>query len=205
MVISDDFIWLHFPKTAGTSTEKVLRKLFGKVKTVHFDKIDHHHIIWHHTIAKRRAHDPDFSPSGKKLICGFRRLPHWLLSRIYFEYSRNPQRIVTRDMLLRGQFFEAKGDLNNADVYARRYSPDVTHWIRTEHLVDDFYAVFGPLSGVKQPRIEKYFAKGKNRTKVNYIKDIQFYFSAAELAQLYACNPLWARIEQEIYGNLLEL
>lgn len=200
MITGPDFIWLHFPKCGGSATEAALAVIFGGRDDVRFDPLDPANVIWHHSIEQRRAYDPAFSVGDRKIICGIRRLPHWLLSRVHFEAQRGPGfRVATREMLLRGQFYRRDGEIVQADDRAKRYSnPRVDHWLRLESLASDLAAALGLPESVVSGALSE-----KNRTRANYIKEIGFWFTARELAALYEANPVWARIEKDVYGSLL--
>jgi hypothetical protein len=205
MVISDRFLWLHFPKCSGTETERLLKLAFGKDGVTRFDLIDPAHVIWHHSINQRRAYDKSFTTDGRDIICNIRRLPNWLLSRVHYEYVRSPNRRVTRKMLLNGEFYEASGKISNADVYAGLYSnPKVTHWVKTENLVDDLKNVlskYTDMSGVDLTTE----VRRTNVAPIDYIRDVGFYFTENDLKSLYATNPQWAALEREIYGDIFSL
>jgi len=188
VIIGPDFIWLHFPKTGGSATEAVLRTLLPDAT---FDPIDPSAVIWHHLIRDRLQYDPTFSPEGKRIICGFRRLPHWLLSRVHFEASWPPHRLVTRAMLVEGRLFEHDGTVTSPDVYARAFtSYPVDDWIRAENAADDIATAFHLDAGAVRAALER-----KNPTPP-YPTSLDFWFTPAELAGLYAACPLWARLEE---------
>lgn len=202
MIISDDFVWLHFPKCSGSATEHVLHAIAKDNPTVAFDPIDPKNVIWHQSIAQREKHDQGFTLGTRKVICNIRRLPTWLLSRIHFEHARPPHHTATREMLAAGKFYENNGFLSGADDYAKHYSqPRVDHWIRTEHFTADMQRVFSQYFELGANEI-KDRAKVVNASKIKYIPEIGFYFTKADLDKLYEANPLWAQIEMSVYGCL---
>lgn len=203
MIIGPDFVWLHFPKCGGVAVQSALRKIYEGRSDIAFDDIrDYSNIIWHQNIVAREAYDPSFERGDRKIVCCIRRLPHWLLSRVHFEAERAPDHYTaTRDMFLRGEFFERNGKTNNADTYVRVYStPAVTHWVRLEHLGDD-------LADALEIPADQLIAslKRENATKANYIKNLDFWFTAEDLVGLYEANPVWAAIEKRVYGEILTL
>ncbi|MGE0734514.1 MAG: hypothetical protein AB7G15_14070 [Alphaproteobacteria bacterium] len=202
MIVGPKFIWLHFPKCGGTETEFVLRKRFGEDPLLRFDPIDPNNIVWHHGVAERRAYDPHFEVAGREIVCGIRRLPHWVLSRTFYEYARS-RRAPARAQVLVGTILEADGILSTADDYMTQYSrAGVDRWIRTEHLADDFRAAFAAHLDLARVDFDADFAGRNSQT---YIKDPAFYFSPAELRNLYAHNPLWSAFERQVYGGLVEI
>ena len=63
-------------------------------------------------------------------------------------------------------------------------------------------------SRVLGPRVRNAAHKLKkvvNPTALDYVKALDFYFTAAELEGLYAANPRWAAMERQVYGDLLRL
>lgn len=205
MIISDRFVWLHFPKCAGNEMERLLKIHFGNDPSTKFDKIDPKNMIWHQSIAQRKVADPSFDISGRDIICNFRRLPSWILSRVHYEYSRSPQLKVTRPMLLAGEFFESSGFHSKADAYAKMYnSTPVTHWIRTERLAEDFKRVFSHYTDLSvvdfASQVKKTYA-----TTIEYIPEVEFWFSKSDLEKLYEANPIWAGIERAVYGDVYKI
>ncbi len=205
MIIGERFVWLHFPKCAGTEIENILRRHFNEDKNFHFDEIDPRNVIWHQNIDERKRLDPGFDISGRDVICAFRRLPHWLLSRVHFEKGRNPEIVVTREMFVRGQFFENANLVIAADYYAKKYTTvPVNRWIRTEHARSDFEAVFSEYLDLSNINLDKEMQK-KNANRFGYINDIEFYFTSGELKNLYDMNPVWRDLEREVYGDILSI
>ena len=200
MIISDDFVWLHFPKCAGTAVEHALRTLLAGRPDVRFDPVDPSNVIWHHTVAKREKYDPSFTLGKRRVVCCFRRLPTWLLSRVHYEATRGPNyRTVTRDMLLKGVVYEHDGTATPANEYAKVFSsPRVDNWLRVENLAEDLSAVFGLENSAVQAAL-----RPLNVTGFDYVKPLSLWFTARELARLYAANPIWSRIERKVYGSLL--
>jgi hypothetical protein len=199
MIQGPGFIWLHLPKCAGTSLEAALREIWANNPAYRFDVRDPQNVIWHENVARRRKRDPSFELAGRRIIANFRRLPHWLLSRVHYEAQRPPHHVVTREMLLRGDVFEQSGALNRADQYALNYNmPPVDCWIRTENLVEDAAKAFGLDPAILAAKLQR-----KNVGALNYINSLDFWFTKQELAGLYAAAPHWAELELRIYGSLL--
>lgn len=180
--------------------QNAMRAVFDGRKDVAFDPIDYANVIWHQNIPAREAYDESFRLGDRRVISGIRRLPHWLLSRVHFEAERSPGfHKATRQMLLRGEFYEHSGVVNRADTYIQMYQqPRVDRWIRTEKMIDDISDAFG----VEQSLVATSL-KRENETKAGYIKDLQFWFTPDDLAGLYAANPSWADVERRVYGSLL--
>ncbi len=206
MIVGQDFVWLHFMKTGGHAVELALRAALRGRRDIKFDQRQPATLGWHHSTAQRERDDPQFSAADKTIICGFRRLPMWLLSRIHYEASKPPYRSVTREMLCAGRYFENAGDSYAADNYLVQYvSPPVDRWIRHEHMAQDFALAFGDVLHKRLPAALRRLGVQVNATPMPYIKDPSFYFTAKELRGLYDANPLWATLEEELYGDLIRI
>lgn len=209
MIVSPDWIWLHLPKCAGTTTDAILFAAFEDAPGVTFDAMDPTQgVIWHQTIAARAARRPGFGADGRRVLANIRRLPHWLLSRVFFEVQRRGEAALPRRAdLLRGVFLQpARGPRGpvmkpvSADAMLRPYAAEVTEWLRCEHLRADLSRAFG-----LPPDHPALAARDENETATAYPRDLGFWFTPSELQALYARNPLWAGIERQVYGGLLTL
>ena len=206
MILGRDFVWLHFPKCAGHAVDQALRGVLRGRSEIVFDD-QAREAGWHDSVDERLRREPMLDFSNRRIICGFRRLPHWILSRIHYEASRPPYLCATREMLCRGEFFGELGDVGKADDFAAYYAAGkVERWVRTEHLAEDFERHFGdmleaPLARAAVRRLRKIV----NGARLNYVRSPGFYFTAAELDALYEANPVWAALERELYGDTLSL
>ena len=196
MIIAEDWVWLHFPKCAGNTIEKLLRTNLSDNRRIRFDAMDHNNIIWHHSIPDRERADPDFALGDRRVICAIRRLPDWLVSRVHFEASRPPHHLASRQMLEDASFYEQTGVINTAERTLRHFSrPRVDAWIRTEYLVEDLEKTFE--ISIRQSDIRL------NKNRFDYIRDWRFWFSEGQLKRLYELCPTWADTEERVYGSLL--
>ena len=210
MIIAPDWIWVHVPKCAGTMTEQILRSVHGKDPSVVFDPVGPGlPVIWHQTLARRAVQVPDFSPGPRRIIGNIRRLPSWVLSRVHFEIARSgPEAAVSRKQVLLGKFrtgVAGKGNaalnkLTSADQTLRGFAAEVTDWVRTEDLDQDLQRVFGWKSAPPHQPSDKV-----NASRMPYVRDLAFWFTARDLARMYEANPLWAGIERQVYGDILSL
>lgn len=205
MIVSSNFVWLHFPKSGGHSVDQALRMALPGQRAAAFDAKTNPG--WHDSLQARRARRPDLEVSNQVVICGIRRLPHWMLSAIHYEASRPPYLSATREMLCRGEFFHNNGLTGRADDYALHFLDSrVERWIRTEHMAEDFERAFGDVleSHLMRAAIRK-VRRVVNGTRLNYIRALDYHFTPAELDALYAANPVWAALERQVYGDILRL
>jgi hypothetical protein len=200
MIIGTDFVWLHFPKCAGTFTEKLIRSIDDGTNNIEYDPIDPGNVIWHQNIPERENVTGKILRE-KAIISNFRRLPFWVISRIQFEKNRSGFE-VSRDLYRMGCFLERTGSINLADRYLQKYGiPLVNHWIRVEYLKEDFSQVFSKFLSYDFNRYENFFARKINAS--GWEGGVKDWFDYEDLVALYSSNPNWARLENRLYGNLL--
>lgn len=204
MIIGPDFVWMHFPKCAGSSFTEAMENALSHRDDVHIDPKDQSNVIWHHTVEKRRAYDSTFSPEGKRIICGIRRLPTWLLSKTHFEAQRPPDYHITpRELLMQGRFIENDGRVGWADGYMRGFTAwPVDAWIRIENFASDAIKAFSGTSIEAEIRAADFTAKS-NVSRIRYLADTRFYFTPEELRALYAKCPVWTKMERAAYSDTI--
>jgi len=209
MIVAPTWIWLHFPKCAGSAAEKILRDIYGSDPTVRFDAVGPGKpVIWHQSIKQRMASDPAFDPSGRRVVANIRRLPNWILSRVHFEVQRSGLNgSVSRNALVQGRFRNRKTPGNSkqmrlvsADEQLAQFAPAVTDWVRSEEMIPDLARVLGFDSTKVAERRERV-----NAGQIEYIRDLSFWFTPRELDRLYQSNPVWAELERKVYGDLVSL
>ncbi len=200
MIIGPNFIWLHFPKCAGTRTEQVIRKYYGTDPTLRFDEINPDRVIWHQSVREREeATGEDLR--GRRVICNIRRLPHWIISRVGYEGMRS--NISTpREMFVHGSFINRWKEIQNADTILSDFTiVPVDAWIRVDHIVSDFSAAFAPVLDISGINLRREFARKSNETK--FSKESTPWFTSEELTTLYDSCPAWSALEKRLYGELL--
>ena len=200
MIIGESFLWLHFPKCAGTTTTFVLLKNFVTDSSIEFDETGRGEPLWHDTVAERERRI-NASLSGKEVLANIRRLPAYVVSKIHYSESLNADIRHAREHLLTGQFMEASGVNNSADNLLRLYDAEtVSHWIRTEYLEDDFVSVFSRYLDMTGKDLS---ALSTKINSTDYARDLGKWYSREDMESLYRKNPLWSELERKVYGNLL--
>ena len=74
MVIGDEFVWAHLPKTAGDCTHQLFRLIGLK------DFVDNVRLRKKHDTFAQREKETGLDLTTRKRIMNIRRLPSWLLS-----------------------------------------------------------------------------------------------------------------------------
>jgi hypothetical protein len=212
MIYNQDFVWIHFPKAAGTKIESIFKRYFTSDSRIHQDQVGEQFdplIKWHDSIADRQKRDPAFTLGKRRLIVCTRRLPAWLKSRFYFEVSRSPQLRHNPELLLSGKFHQITGNINHADNVIRRWIPAElrqTHpclsYLRTEDFANDFKTVFGQFLDISK------ISRAELEERVNISNPTGNYNVDALIAEninsIYKACPLWSELEIAVYGSLSE-
>ncbi len=200
MIIGEKFLWLHFPKCAGTFTEKLLRQHVAEDTTIKFDPIDPNNVIWHQNVSQREEMSKT-DLSNKDIICNFRRLPHWIISRVMFEEKRSGH-ITKKELYTTGRFLEYNGLQSSADAYVKLFTNrKINNWIRVENLEEDFIKVFSKYIKFKSSLGSSSFSKKVNTS--DWGNNIKKWFDYNDLRKLYNSCPLWSKYEIEIYGDII--
>lgn len=180
----------------------ILFKYFSKNPEILFDKIDPAHMIWHENVPEREKRT-GLNLQDKMVICNFRRLPSWIISRIQFEEKRSSQK-TAREHYITGRFHEESGFLNCADYYVKKYTASpVRNWIRTEFIQEDFEDAFSPFLDLSRINLSGEFQRKSNVT--SYERNLRKWFNREDLELLYSSCPLWRDLELRLYGDLITL
>jgi hypothetical protein len=193
VVIAPRFIWAHLPKTGGTLTDRVLQ-LFPEL-LAEFD-----------APASRVKHRPftaveELFP-GRILAMNFRRLPSWVVSfyhhraRYGVDPDRRPTPVGPPDELAHSQIPQR---LIGQFTDGGRIVPD--RWIRQEHVVDDTLAFVAEFARVGPFRRRKAQRMGLVNS-MDYDHDVSRWLEPEHIRTLYESNPLWAELEEQIYGGI---
>jgi hypothetical protein len=187
MVIGEQFAWCHMPKTGGDTTLELFQLLPRLI--VHADP---RNVEAKHTTFAEREHEI----TGKLLACNLRRLPAWTLSwDQHFSQHRvtamsSPQEMAERP----------RGDRRLAHYTAGgRFHID--RWLRMEYLAMDFTAFVSELTDPTDGERHS-IANYPPVNALSYDHEIDHWFTPAQVRQMYASNPVWAALEERVYGNL---
>lgn len=198
MIVTENLLWSHLPKTAGTTTDLLFQRTGLP-------------LLWRDSQSSPSKHLPfeeHFElPASLSLprlrVINFRRLPWWLLSAHHHKILSmeiTPESAPLAD----GLFYrhQLKAWLP-ADWWLDRFGVD-EQWtfLRVEHLKSDFLQLLKCHQPVGlRSRFRILLTRARNRHVYN--RQLSSWFSSLQLQSIYAANPRWAVIERRLYGDLL--
>lgn len=197
MIISKDVIWLHLPKTGGTT----LNCIFRDLKNFYVDsdsEMDRYGIRIKHDSIGRRERMSSWRYSGQKKFITCRRLPDWLLSDFFFK--RNVLNISSDFNLCKSGMVKYQlrhsGEIKSADWWLEYFKIDDTTSLRITNLEEDINNKLVPFTeDLDYVKID---------LKINYTlnkKNVLDYFSIEDIERIYNNNPLWKNWEKTTYRN----
>ena len=195
MITSNQFIWLHLPKTGGTSTARLFRSLGIPGINVDPDEIDAKHESIQH---RYRLQDGSLKAESRATIITSRRLANWLLSDWHHK-TRKMRLELPFNPVKSGLFYSLRlgGTWVAADYWIHYFNvTSCRHTIRLENLEEDSNRYILPLlpTGTKPLKFPRSNAN-------QYSQEIEDFFGKLDLNRIYENNPAWAAWEKEIYGN----
>lgn len=196
MLISSNFIWLHLPKTGGTSTARLFRQL-----NIPGISIDPDHVDKKHQSIQDRLENFT-QEEDKKVIITSRRLTSWLLSDWHHKTKKMGINLPF-DPVKSGLFYSLRlgGTWVAADYWVHYFNAkSCTHTVRLEHLEEDSNKYVLPLL----PNGTKSLSFPLSNTN-QYSQKIEDFFSDRDLKRIYDNNPAWTGWEEKIYGNLSKI
>ncbi|MGZ4360064.1 MAG: hypothetical protein ACXVZP_10690 [Gaiellaceae bacterium] len=194
MVIGETFAWAHMPKAGGDATAAMF-ELFPELVLSADERTSY---AKHITFAQRSS-----DVEGKRRLLNIRRLPSWVLS---LSMAMNRHGLYPE--------FEPIAMLSPHEMALslhpdRMLSPfleggraEVDRWFRMESLAEDFLAFVSELVGVDGERRRAVLNLGPVNL-AGYDHELDHWFDEGHVARMYATNPLWAQIEERVYGKLL--
>jgi hypothetical protein len=196
MVIGERFAWAHLPKTGGSATLELFKLFPELIVFGDFDEGNAKHALF------RERED---QISGKALAMNSRRLPFWVLSRaqhvarwgIHPDYTPIP--LASPEELANSDFPD-----NRLGLYTDGGRLRIERWVRMERLVEDFLEFISEFTSVTEERRQAALALPPVNAH-DYDHELASWFTPAQIERVYERNPIWASLEQKLYGGLFEL
>jgi hypothetical protein len=191
MIIGKQFAWGHLPKTGGDAT-------------LHFFRLFPELIVYADSECKNIKHNPFHTRqeevAGKLLVLNIRRLPSWILSYEH-QIARNGTYPDYRPGPMASSDEMAETDIADRMIkwFTNQGNIKIDRWFRTEYLYHDLLQFVSEFTKVSVSQIEQ-IAGLKMVNMMQYVHDISKWFTKDQVERMYSNNPLWAFIEQEVYG-----
>jgi hypothetical protein len=193
MVIGQRFAWGHLQKTAGDATLGLFR-LFPELILYS----DPRNVEEKHASFAARSADVD----GKVLAANFRRLPDWTLSWAQHRarYAKRPDGKQST-MNSPHQMVEVPRADKRLSILTDDGRYHIDRWIRMENLTEDFIAFVSELTELTDQDRDR-IASFERVNALDYDHEIAHWFTPEQIRRLYRNNPLWASVEERVYGDL---
>ena len=193
MIISNNFIWLHLPKTGGTSTARLFRELKILGIEIDQDEDDKKHESFNVRLNSNSNLEKNCT------IITTRRLSKWLLSDWHHKTKKMGLELPFKPVKS-GLFYSLRlgGTWVAADYWIHYFSAtSCAHTVRLEHLEEDSNRYVLPLlpKGTQPLRFPR-------QNTNQYSRKIEDFFSKDDLNRIYENNPAWTSWEEDVYGNL---
>lgn len=192
MVVTPEFVWLHLPRTAGTSTTELMRKAQWSLPrsrrsewVVDDDGLrDKHDNLASREVRTGLAHLPD------RVAMTFRPLEGWLLSN--WKWATKHGLHVPKERYLEGEFFSMRtGQWCPADWWLEYFEVDrVTDWIRMDRLESDLNALLRQVEP-SMPHIA-----------MPHLNELGVTEPAQLRPEAYVMNPQWTALEARLWPDL---
>ena len=194
MIIADAFLWLHLPKTGGTS----MNRLFQDRQLSGIEIDDDSTSLKHDSVALRESRG-EWRAYGRQRFITSRRLEDWLISD--WAHKRRHMNLPELDFepVRSGLFYSLRlgGTWVAADWWLQYFELDeqVTA-LRLEALHDDLNRLLLPLLPEGTTPFE---APPRENTRPAQANEMPS-FSSAERQRIAAVNPRWDAWQKKVYG-----
>ena len=194
MIYNDKFVWLHLPKTGGTTVHNLFKDM--GIPGLHVD--DNNSKTKHDSLERRE--ETGWVSGQRKPFITFRRLEDWLISDwMHKKTWMGARRFTIRTCSIRTVLLlRLGGTWVAADWWIQYFQIDDSFtFLRLEYLEEDInkkliHYVAGSTKSIK---INKKDNKNQNREQLSGEEKIH----ADCLNQIKLTNPKWASIEAKLY------
>ena len=194
MIYNDNFVWLHLPKTGGTTVHNLFQNL--AIPGLH---VDNNNSKTKHDSLERRA-KTGWRKGKRKPFITFRRLEDWLISDWMHKKTWMGLKDLPLEPVQSGLFYSLRlgGTWVAADWWIQYFQIDDSFtFLRLEHLEEDInnQLLHHVADNMKAIEIRKKDNKNQNRDALTETNQI----NPMNLDRIKLINPKWASIEASLY------
>jgi hypothetical protein len=194
MVIGERFAWCHMQKTGGDATLLFFELIPGLIVRADPRNVQAKHASFPEREAEIR---------GKLLVSNIRRLPAWTLSWNQHHYQHGSVRADGTPVLMESP--QQMAELPRGDRRLAHFSGDgrfpIDRWLRMEHLAEDFIAFASELADLTEENRHD-IAGHPQVNALDYDHEVGHWFTPGQVRLMYESNPVWAALEERLYGDL---
>ena len=212
MMITNKFVWFHFPKTAGTTTSKILN-----TNLLNSDII----IQAHQSSPDKHINLNNFIKNYGEyqhlpFVIGFRKLTNWISSfnrhhlRTIYRYAQHQQ--VTNDIVKFVEYQSRQGLIINNPKKIMKLKEK--HWVPADKIIESWnlYNYLDKIQFIKQEYlfqdlhilIKKYFNIHISNDRYLENQNDTFppiHYNNKDIEITHGTNPLWSKLEAKIYDS----
>ncbi len=205
MVICNEFIWLHIPKTAGDATLAMFKLLDHEWAVIdpNTDPEKHGTLADAHARVRESAQLP--------VIANLRRLPELVLSYFFHmqrhradEVFANGRSFGQMDFGEFSRYLVEHPETHSYDNVIEGFVGDraVDHWIRVSDLSASFVEIIGSIISLDETVCEQLLSVRANVGTYDK-RSITDWYSREDIEALYRNAPRWREAELKTYGDLM--
>lgn len=188
MVEFEDFFIPHIGKTGGDAIKSISKEVGLPIVDIKEDMKKGKHV------------SPRYLFGKKDMVLSIRRLPFREISKvnqlvyadkvITWDEIGDPAKWILRELQAER---EIKNNTDNGNMSVKMF-------IRSEYLRDDLEKVFSSYYDLSDEQ-RKIIRTTETKKRLNYCRDIFYWFTPDQIKQLYDQSPVWSKYEKMAYDT----
>lgn len=195
MIIGERFVWLHLPKTGGTTMNRLFRDQQLSGITVDSDDVSAKH-----DSIKLRVSQTNALFANKARFITMRRLEEWLISDWFHKRRHMNLPDLDFEPVKSGLFYSLRlgGVWVAADWWLRYFeTSDQMHYLRLEYLIEDINAKLLPYL----PEGTSPFRAVAKENRLPETMRGNIKLDSKDIDTISHTNPIWSKLQQQLYTH----